>query len=195
MGSALLAIELGFMGPNYSISTACATSNYCFYAAANHIRRGEDDLTIAGGTEAMIIPIGLGSFIACRALSQRNDDPQTASRPWDKDRDGFVMDEGASVLVIESLEHAMKGVLPSISPVAPMGYEQRAESGSGLGMLSSGSLYEYGSLSMGDNGYRSLSSYSSKTFGVVTNLLLLPLIILSSCSWNSQKCYRLEVCC
>ena len=99
MGSALLGIELGFMGPNYSISTACATSNYCFYAAANHIRRGEADLMIAGGTEAAIIPIGLGGFVACRALSQRNDAPQIASRPWDKDRDGFVMGEGAGVLV------------------------------------------------------------------------------------------------
>ncbi|KAL5991668.1 3-oxoacyl-[acyl-carrier-protein] synthase I, chloroplastic [Asimina triloba] len=115
MGSALLAIELGFMGPNYSISTACATSNYCFYAAANHIRRGDADLMIAGGTEAAIIPIGLGGFVACRALSQRNDDPQTASRPWDKNRDGFVMGEGSGVLVMESLEHAMKRGAPIIA--------------------------------------------------------------------------------
>ncbi len=99
MGSALLAIDLGVMGPNYSISTACATSNYCFYSAANHIRRGEADIMIAGGTEAGIIPAGLGGFIACRALSQRNDNPQTASRPWDKDREGFVLGEGAGVLV------------------------------------------------------------------------------------------------
>jgi 3-oxoacyl-[acyl-carrier-protein] synthase II len=99
MGSALLAIDLGLMGPNYSISTACATSNYCFYAAANHIRRGEADVMVAGGTEAAIIPVGLGGFVACRALSQRNDNPQTASRPWDKDREGFVMGEGAGVLV------------------------------------------------------------------------------------------------
>ncbi|XP_052179490.1 3-oxoacyl-[acyl-carrier-protein] synthase I, chloroplastic [Diospyros lotus] len=115
MGSALLAIELGFMGPNYSISTACATSNYCFYAAANHIRRGEADMMIAGGTEAAIIPIGLGGFVACRALSQRNDDPESASRPWDKDRDGFVMGEGAGVLVMESLEHATKRGAPIIA--------------------------------------------------------------------------------
>ncbi|XP_004504688.1 3-oxoacyl-[acyl-carrier-protein] synthase I, chloroplastic [Cicer arietinum] len=115
MGSALLGIDLGFMGPNYSISTACATSNYCFYAAANHIRRGEADLMIAGGTEAAIIPIGLGGFVACRALSQRNDDPKTASRPWDKDRDGFVMGEGSGVLVMESLEHAMKRGAPIIA--------------------------------------------------------------------------------
>ncbi|KAL6197374.1 hypothetical protein ACLB2K_032983 [Fragaria x ananassa] len=115
MGSALLGIDLGFMGPNYSISTACATSNYCFYAAANHIRRGEADLMIAGGTEAALIPIGLGGFVACRALSQRNDDPKTASRPWDKDRDGFVMGEGAGILVMESLEHAMKRGAPIIA--------------------------------------------------------------------------------
>ncbi|KAG6407217.1 hypothetical protein SASPL_130202 [Salvia splendens] len=115
MGSALLAIDLGLMGPNYSISTACATSNYCFYAAANHIRRGEADLMVVGGTEAAIIPIGLGGFVACRALSQRNDDPRTASRPWDQDRDGFVMGEGAGVLVMESLEHAMKRGAPIIA--------------------------------------------------------------------------------
>ncbi|KAG2283092.1 hypothetical protein Bca52824_054312 [Brassica carinata] len=115
MGSALLAIDLGLMGPNYSISTACATSNYCFYAAANHIRRGEADMMIAGGTEAAIIPIGLGGFVACRALSQRNDDPQTASRPWDKQRDGFVMGEGAGVLVMERLEHAMKRGAPIVA--------------------------------------------------------------------------------
>lgn len=66
MGSALLGMDVGFMGPNYSISTACATSNYCFYAAANHIRRGEADVMLAGGTEAAIIPIGVGGFVACR---------------------------------------------------------------------------------------------------------------------------------
>ncbi|KAF0903814.1 hypothetical protein E2562_029919 [Oryza meyeriana var. granulata] len=115
MASALLAMDIGFMGPNYSISTACATSNYCFYAAANHIRRGEADVMIAGGTEAAIIPIGVGGFVACRALSQRNDDPKTASRPWDQDRDGFVMGEGAGVLVMESLEHAMKRDAPIIA--------------------------------------------------------------------------------
>ena len=103
MGSALLAIDLGVMGPTYSISTACATANYCINAAANHIRRGEADIMLAGGTEASILPSGVGGFIACKALSKRNDNPQTASRPWDKDRDGFVMGEGAGVLV--SLEH------------------------------------------------------------------------------------------
>ncbi|GIL78525.1 hypothetical protein Vretimale_6120 [Volvox reticuliferus] len=108
MGGALLAIDQGFMGPNYSISTACATANYAFVAAANHIRNGDADVMIAGGSEAPIIPVGLGGFVACRALSTRNEEPVKASRPWDCDRDGFVMGEGAGVLVMESLEHATK---------------------------------------------------------------------------------------
>jgi 3-oxoacyl-[acyl-carrier-protein] synthase II len=108
MGGALLAIEKGFMGPNYSISTACATANYAFHSAANHIRKGEADVMIAGGVEAPIIPVGLGGFVACRALSTNNDDPSGASRPWDKGRDGFVMGEGAGLLVLETLEHAQK---------------------------------------------------------------------------------------
>jgi hypothetical protein len=80
MGGALLAIETGFMGPNYSISTACATANYAYVSAANHIRNGEADLMVVGGSEAPIIPVGLGGFVACRALSTRNDEPQKASR-------------------------------------------------------------------------------------------------------------------
>ncbi|KAA8540051.1 hypothetical protein F0562_026743 [Nyssa sinensis] len=106
VGSALIAIETGLMGPNYSISTACATANYCFYAAANHIRKGEAKIMVVGGTEAGVIPSGICGFTACRALSNRNDEPQKASRPWDKDRDGFVLSEGSGVLVMESLEHA-----------------------------------------------------------------------------------------
>ncbi|KAL4180808.1 hypothetical protein AMTRI_Chr12g267950 [Amborella trichopoda] len=106
MGSAMLAINLGWMGPNYSISTACATSNFCILNAANHIIRGEADVMLSGGSDAAIIPIGLGGFVACRALSQRNNDPTKASRPWDTNRDGFVMGEGAGVLLLEELEHA-----------------------------------------------------------------------------------------
>ncbi|XP_042050959.1 3-oxoacyl-[acyl-carrier-protein] synthase II, chloroplastic-like isoform X1 [Salvia splendens] len=106
MGSAMLAMDLGWMGPNYSISTACATSNFCILNAANHIIRGEADVMLCGGSDAAIIPIGLGGFVACRALSQRNSDPAKASRPWDNGRDGFVMGEGAGVLLLEELEHA-----------------------------------------------------------------------------------------
>lgn len=108
MGGALLAIDLGFMGPNYSVSTACATANYSIVQAANHIRQGQADMMICGGAEAAVYPIGLAGFVANKALSERNDAPEKASRPWDKARDGFVMGEGAGVLVLESLEHAQK---------------------------------------------------------------------------------------
>lgn len=108
MPGAMLAMDLGFMGPNYSISTACATSNNAIISAANHIRLGHANLMICGGVEAPILPIGVGGFLAARALSQRNDEPEKASRPWDKARDGFVMGEGAGVLILESLEHALE---------------------------------------------------------------------------------------
>lgn len=106
MGGAMLAMDVGFMGPNYSISTACATGNYCIMSAADHIKRGDADLMLAGAGDAAIIPSGIGGFIACKALSKRNDDPASASRPWDTERDGFVMGEGAAVLVLEEYEHA-----------------------------------------------------------------------------------------
>ncbi|XP_010318480.2 3-oxoacyl-[acyl-carrier-protein] synthase II, chloroplastic-like [Solanum lycopersicum] len=106
MGAAMLAIDLGWMGPSYSISTACATSNFCILSAANHIIRGETDMMLCGGSDSAIIPIGLGGFSACGALSQRNSDPTRASRPWDMARDGFVIGEGSGVLLLEELEHA-----------------------------------------------------------------------------------------
>jgi len=106
MGGALLAIDLGFMGPNYSISTACATANYSIHAAAEHLRKGEADVMLCGGAEASINPLGLSGFCSIKALSTRNDQPEKASRPWDKNRDGFVMGEGCGVLVLETLEHA-----------------------------------------------------------------------------------------
>lgn len=115
MAGGLLGIELGFMGPNYSISTACATANNAIIAAANHIRQGDADLMICGGVEAPILPIGLAGFCACKALSQRNDEPTKASRPWDKNRDGFVMGEGAGVLILESLEHAQARGAPILA--------------------------------------------------------------------------------
>lgn len=96
------------MGPNYSISAACATSNFCILNATNHIIRGEVDIMLCGGSDSLIIPIGVGGLVACRALSQRNSDPTRASRPWDMSRDGFVMGEGAGVLLLEELEHAKK---------------------------------------------------------------------------------------
>lgn len=115
MAGALLAIDLGFMGPNYSISTACATGNYSIVAAANHIRLGHADLMICGGSEAAVTPVGLAGFVANKALSEHNEAPEKASRPWDKERDGFVMGEGAGVLVLESLDHALARGAPILA--------------------------------------------------------------------------------
>lgn len=115
MAGGLLAMDFGFMGPNYSISTACATSNNAIIAAANHLRKGDADLMVTGGVEAPILPIGVAGFCACRALSQRNEAPEKASRPWDRDRDGFVMGEGAGILVLETLDHALKRGAPILA--------------------------------------------------------------------------------
>lgn len=115
MAGGLLAMDIGFMGPNYSISTACATGNNAVIAAAEHLRRGDVDLMVCGGSEAAVIPMGIAGFNACKALSTRNDDPQKASRPWDQERDGFVMGEGAGVLILETLEHAQKRGAPILA--------------------------------------------------------------------------------
>ena len=101
-----VAMRLGAMGPSLNISTACATGNHCIGEAWRVIRSGEADVVVAGGAEAAIIPLGLGGFMVMKALSKRNDDPTTASRPFDIDRDGFVMGEGAGIVVLEELEHA-----------------------------------------------------------------------------------------
>lgn len=115
MGGGLLAMDIGFMGPNYSISTACATANNAIISAANHIRNGDADLMLCGGVEAAVLPIGMAGFNACKALSARNDSPTKASRPWDRDRDGFVMGEGAGIIVLESLEHALARGAPILA--------------------------------------------------------------------------------
>ncbi len=115
MAGGLVAIETGFMGPNYSISSACATGNYAIINAANHIRNGEADVMLCGGVEAPINMAGLAGFCAVRALSTRNDEPQRASRPWDQARDGFVMGEGAGVILLESLEHALQRGAPILA--------------------------------------------------------------------------------
>ena len=115
MGGALLAMDYGFMGPNYSISTACATANNSIISAANHIRMGDADMMICGGADASINPIGVAGFAACKALSKRNDEPEKASRPWDVDRDGFLIGEGSGVIILESLEHAINRGAPIIA--------------------------------------------------------------------------------
>src|SRR3954447_15656932 len=106
MASGLISMEFGLRGPNLCIVTACATSNNAIGESWRMIKFGDADIFLAGGSEASIIPIGLAGFSAMKALSRRNDEPERASRPFDRDRDGFVMGEGAGVLVVEELEHA-----------------------------------------------------------------------------------------
>lgn len=108
MTSGHLSIKYGFKGPNLAITTACTTGLHSIGMAGRMIEYGDADIMIAGGTEASISPLGIGGFSASRALSTRNDDPATASRPWDKDRDGFVLGEGAGVVVLEEYEAAKK---------------------------------------------------------------------------------------
>lgn len=101
-----LAIRFGFKGPNLAITTACTTGTHCIGVAARTIAYGDADVMLAGGAEKGSSPLGMSGFAACRALSTRNEDPQAASRPWDKDRDGFVLADGAGALVLEEYEHA-----------------------------------------------------------------------------------------
>ncbi|WP_303785501.1 beta-ketoacyl-ACP synthase II [Azovibrio restrictus] len=106
MISGNLSIQYGFKGPNIALVTACTTGTHSIGEAARIIEYGDADVMIAGGAESTVSPLGMGGFCAARALSTRNDDPATASRPWDKDRDGFVLGEGAGVLVLEEYERA-----------------------------------------------------------------------------------------
>jgi len=106
--SGQLSIMLGLKGPSYAVVSACTTGLHSIGDAARLIEYGDADVMVAGGAESTVSPLGIGGFAAMRALSTRNDDPETASRPWDRDRDGFVLGEGAGALVLEEYEHARK---------------------------------------------------------------------------------------
>ena len=108
MGSGTVSMEWGLQGPNYATTSACSTSAHSIGEAWRMLREGDADAFLAGGSEATIVPMAIGGFAAMKALSRRNDDPTKASRPWDRDRDGFVMSEGAGVVVMEELETAKK---------------------------------------------------------------------------------------
>jgi 3-oxoacyl-[acyl-carrier-protein] synthase II len=108
MVSGQVSIMHGFRGPNYAVVSACTTGLHSIGDAGRLIEYGDADVMVAGGAEATVSPLGIGGFCAARAMSTRNDDPGTASRPWDKDRDGFVLGEGAGVLVLEEYEHARR---------------------------------------------------------------------------------------
>jgi 3-oxoacyl-[acyl-carrier-protein] synthase II len=106
MIAGLVSIHYGYKGPNLGTVSACSTGNHSLGEAARLVEYGDADIMIAGGAESTVSPLGIGGFCAARALSHRNDDPAGASRPWDRDRDGFVLGEGAGILVLEELEHA-----------------------------------------------------------------------------------------
>jgi 3-oxoacyl-[acyl-carrier-protein] synthase II len=108
MISGNLSIKYGLKGPNFAIVTACATGTHCIGDAYRMIQYGDADVMVAGGAEMATAPTSLGGFASARALSRRNDEPAKASRPWDKDRDGFVLSDGAGVLVLEELDHALR---------------------------------------------------------------------------------------
>ena len=138
MISGNLSIMYGFKGPNIALVTACTTGTHSVGEAARIIEYGDADIMVAGGAESTVSPLGMGGFCAARALSTRNDDPTTASRPWDKDRDGFVLGEGAGCMVLEEYEHARARGAKIYAEVAGYGMSadayhmtQPAESGDG----------------------------------------------------------------
>ncbi len=126
MISGNLSIKYGIKGPNFALVSACSTGAHCIGLAARMIERGECDVMIAGGAENATCPTGIGGFASARALSTRNDDPEGASRPWDRDRDGFVLSDGAGVMILEEYEHARRRGAPIYAEFAGFGMNSDA---------------------------------------------------------------------
>jgi len=138
LASGNISIRYGARGPNSATATACSASAHAIGDSFKIIERGAAEMMICGGSEATITPMGIGGFAAMKALSTRNDDPQHASRPWDADRDGFVVGEGSGILILESLEHAQKRNAPILAEIVGYGMSgdayhitQPEENGSG----------------------------------------------------------------
>jgi len=155
----MLAIRFGVRGPNMAIATACASGNNAIGEALDIIRRGAADVMIAGGSEAALVPVAMAGMNVMTALSTRNEDPQTASRPFDKDRDGFLMGEGAGILIIETLEHAQKRGAQILAEITGYGttddahhISAPAENGAGAAMSMKLALEDAG-LTINDIGY------------------------------------------
>jgi len=117
-----ISIEFGLKGPNYATVSACATSGHAVGAAFETVKRGDADIMVCGGSEAAITPMGIGGFNSMKAISTRNDDPSTASRPFDLNRDGFVMGEGAGIIIVEDLDHAIKRNAKIFAEIAGIGF-------------------------------------------------------------------------
>jgi 3-oxoacyl-[acyl-carrier-protein] synthase II len=146
-----LAILCGFKGPNIAVTTACTTGTHCIGLAAQQIQLGVADVMVAGGAEKASTPLGMGGFSAARALSSRNDDPQRASRPWDKERDGFVLGDGAGAIVLEEYEHARRRGASIIGELVGFGMSDDAfhmtappEDGAGAAMAMRNALRDAG---------------------------------------------------
>lgn len=144
-----LAIKYGFKGPNIAITTACTTGTHNIGQAMRMIQYGDADVMLAGGSEMATTPLGIGGFSAARALSTRNDDPQAASRPWDKDRDGFVLGDGAGILILEEYEHAKARGAKIYCELAGFGMSDDAfhmtappENGEGAALSMSNAIYD-----------------------------------------------------
>ena len=127
LASGQISMKFGAKGPNSAVATACATGSHAIGDAFKIIQRGDADIMIAGGTEAVITPLGIGGFNAMKALSTRNEEPEKASRPFDSDRDGFIMGEGAGIVILESLQSALKGS-PDICGTRGIRYDRRCVS-------------------------------------------------------------------